>query len=71
MGVDYVFAPPPQRRAPYIWCFSELISSFWNGVTSLVRWLAGWLAAWMAGWLFLHHVEYITSLCYNMCMFIM
>ncbi len=39
-----LFAPPPQRRAPYMWCFSELGAPFWNGVTSLVRWLAGWLA---------------------------
>ncbi len=33
--------------------------------------LAGWLAGWLECWLFLHRVEYITSLCYNMCMFIM
>ncbi len=28
-----IFAPAPQRRAPYMRCLSELIVSCWNGVT--------------------------------------
>ncbi len=32
-----VFAPPQQRRAPYMRCFSELGAPFWNNVTNLER----------------------------------
>ncbi len=55
-----IFAPPPQRRSPYMRCFSELGAPFWNGVTNLERL-----------WLPFHHVENIVSLCYDMWLFIM
>ncbi len=69
LSAALIFAPPPQRRAHYMRCFSELGAAFWNNVTNLESG-TDLESDLESGRLFIRE-ENIISLCYNMWLFIM